>query len=172
VEPGAGVRTADALGATWATLNPDTPFEPFFQDSVFDESFRGSRGITNIFAFTAILALLISCLGLFGLAAQNTASRMKEMTIRKILGATVGHMAGLANRRFLVLLALAALVATPLSYALIKALLDSIYRYHIGVGPASFVTAYLLVFAIAVLTVSSQIRKLAGVNPAEVLRND
>jgi ABC-type antimicrobial peptide transport system permease subunit len=134
--------------------------------------YEETRGIANIFGFTALMALLISCMGLFGLVSQNIASRMKEISIRKVLGASIPSIAGLVNRRFLMLLLLAAVIATPLSYKLIVAVLDSIYSYHIGVRPLAIVLAHVLVFFTAAVTIATQVRRLSAANPATVLRNE
>ncbi|MEX1103449.1 MAG: ABC transporter permease, partial [Dehalococcoidia bacterium] len=169
VAPGTGVRTAAAMEAAWKLLVPGRPYQHFFQDDVFDSYYREMRGITRIFGFVALMALLISCMGLFGLVAQHVAGRLREVGVRKVLGASVGHLIALTNRRFAYLLLLAALLATPASYYLIGALLDSIYQYHPPLNAAPFVLAYLLVFLTAALTVSTQVRKLVTVNPARVL---
>lgn len=172
VEAGAGTQTAEAVAAIGARLMPDETDWYFFQDTVFDGYFQETQGITDIFLFIAVLALLISCMGLFGLASQNTASRLKEVSIRKVLGATVTHVAALMNRRYALLLLLAAVLATPLSYLLLNALLDSIYVYRMGIGVGPFLLAYLLVFLTGLLTISTQLRLLAIANPADLLRNE
>ena len=172
VNTGAGVESALALKNTWERLVPGTPFEYFFQNEVFEQFFQESGGITRVFTFVAIIALLISCLGLFGLASQNIASRLKEISIRKVLGASVPHITLMANRRFLLLLSIGAVVATPLSYLIMNTLLDDIYTYRMSIGPSSFIFAYVLVFITASLTIATQVYKLISTNPVEVLRNE
>jgi putative ABC transport system permease protein len=172
VNTGAGVESALALKNTWERLVPGTPFEYFFQNEVFEQFFQESGGITRVFTFVAIIALLISCLGLFGLASQNIASRLKEISIRKVLGASVPHITQMANRRFLLLLSIGALVATPLSYLIMNTLLDDIYTYRMSIGPSSCIFADVLVFITASLTIATQVYKLISTNPVEVLRNE
>ena len=94
----------------------------------------------------------MSCVGLFGLAAQRMHTRMKEICIRKIFGVPVSKAVLLVNGNFFVLLAIAALVATPLSYFILNALLDSIYTFRMKVGPSSFIIAYLLMFVTVIIT--------------------
>jgi len=173
-KPGTAVQTADALEESWARLHPDVEFDNFFffQDTAFDEFYEESQGITNVFVFTALMALLLSCMGLFGLAAQNVASRMKEISIRKVLGASVMQVTQLVNRRFFMLLIIAAILASPLSFFIVEMLLGSIYVYHLPMGPAPFIIAYVLVFLTAALTISTQLRKVVTANPAQELRND
>lgn len=172
LEAGFGASTAEAVEQLGRRLMPNETNWYFFQDSVFDTDFNESKGIADIFLFVASLALLISCLGLFGLASQHTLSRMKEVSVRKVLGASVIGLAALLNRKYAILLVVAALIATPLSYVLLNLLLDSIYAYRESVGAGPFVVAYVLVFCTGILTISSQYRVLEYANPAELLRND
>ena len=172
VEAGTGVETEAYLSETWKHLFPDEPYDSFFQDSVFDGFFRDTRNITKIFTFTALMALVISCMGLFGLASQNITRRMREISIRKVLGASVSHVTQLVHRGFFLLLAIAAIIATPLTYYMLNPLLDSIYEYRIPIDSLPFILAFVLVFVTAIVTVSTQIYRVATTNPAEVLRNE
>lgn len=181
VAPGAGTQTAHvaeaaraakAMEAAWKRLAPGQPYQHFFQDEVFDSYHREMQGLTRLFGFVALMALLISCMGLFGLVAQHVAGRMREVGVRKVLGASVGQLVALTNRRFAFLLLLAALLATPTSYLLIGALFDTIYRYHPPLTAAPFAISYVLILLTAALTISTQIRKLVTVNPAHVLSDN
>ncbi|MEM1096427.1 MAG: ABC transporter permease [Bacteroidota bacterium] len=169
---GSATATVKALEAQWSGLVPGTAMRYVFQDDVFDEFFRGNKGTQRVFVFTALMALLLSCMGLFGLAAQNATSRMKEVGIRKSLGASLGQVARLVNQRFVVLLLIAAVIATPLCAMLVEALLSSIFSYHSGVTPLPFMLAYIIVFLVAALTISTQVYRIAVVNPADVLRDE
>ena len=97
---------------------------------------------------------------------------MKEISIRKVLGASVGNVTRLANQRFMILLAVAAFIATPLSYMILDFLFDDIFTYRMPLGPLPFLTAYGLVFLTALLTTTGQIYRVIEANPAEVLRNE
>lgn len=171
IQPGTSVQTEAAVAHIWAELFPDEPYEVFFQDTVFDAFYRENRRMTQIFAFGAGAALLISCLGLFGLTAQNITRRMKEISIRKVLGASVPHITQTVNQRFLVLLAIAALVALPLSYHLLDALLASMYSYRISLEAWPFLLAFAIVFLTAFLTIIAHTRKVSTAQPADILRN-
>ncbi|GAB5519068.1 MAG: ABC transporter permease [Rhodothermales bacterium] len=172
LQAGTATAVVEAMEAAWAEVAPSQTFSYVFQDEVFARFFEETRGIQKVFVFTALMALLLSCMGLFGLAAQNATSRMKEVGIRKSLGASLGHVTRLVNQRFIILLFVAAVVATPLCALLIGVLLDSIYRFHPGVMTLPFVVAYVIVFLVAALTISTQIYRIAVVNPAEVLRDE
>ena len=162
-----------ALASVWNSSFPDDPgMNYYFQDESFDRFFYEFQGVNQILIFTAILALLLSCAGLFGIAAQHTASKMKEMSIRKILGASVFQIAQAGNRQFVFLLILAAVLATPVSYVLLTGMLESFMAYRMSLGPGPFLLATALILLIALVTVSSQVYKLVTVNPAELLKDE
>ena len=172
VSPGTGEQTEEAIHALWRSHVPDLEYNAFFQNTVFQAALRENTNIKKIFSFIAGLALIIACMGLFGLVAQKVARRLREISIRKLLGASVPHLARKMNRSFVIILVIAAIIASPLGYFAMTALLTGIYDDPISVGPSSFLMSFLLVLVTAVLTISTQLRKLARANPAEVLRNE
>ena len=111
-------------------------------------------------------------MGLFGLVSLNIARRMKEFSIHKVLGASLGAVIRLVNKEFVRLLIIAIVISTPLSYWLMKSLLDSIYEYHVPVGGLPFVFAAICLLTIAVLTVSSHVYKVVVANPVDSLRTE
>ncbi len=173
---GAGDQVEAFVETTWARLFPDAVLTQFFQEAVFDQSYRQYNNVVQAFSYIAALALLIACMGLFGLASQNIARRMKEVSIRKVVGASVPHLAFLVNRGFLGLLALAAAIATALCVIGLNILMSivraEIPLAHMPLTPLPFVLAYVLVFATAALAIGSQVYKLVGANPADVLRSE
>lgn len=172
VEAGTEEATVARLEAAWHRLAPNEPFSYFFQHEVFERFDRANRGLINTLNVVALLALFISCMGLFGLVSHHMASRMKEISIRKVLGASLSRLALQMNRRFLGILLLAACIATPLSYFMLDALLDAIYTYRMDLGAVSFIIAIGLLLVTGVLTASPQIYRLAMANPADILRDE
>jgi ABC-type antimicrobial peptide transport system permease subunit len=170
--PETGAETAETVEATWKRLFPDKPYRGFFQDTIFDELYRENTNIKQLFSFIAILALVIACLGLFGLAAQNILRRMREISIRKVLGGSVAHISQIVNRGFLLIVALAAVIATPLGYFAMRMLLDSVYPDPVPLGPYPFLLSFFFVAITALFTVGSQVYRVAYNNPADVLRNE
>jgi putative ABC transport system permease protein len=170
--PGTATHTGVVLGNTWKRFFPDVAFNHFFQNEAFDQMYRDAGGILRIFTFTTVLALLMSCVGLFGLASQRALSKMKEICIRKIFGISDSKAILLVNGNFLKLLTVAALVAAPISYIILNALLDSLYTYRMEVGPAAFIISYLLVVITMLLTLLKKFREIINTNPAEILRNE
>ena len=172
----AGDEVKAFVEATWARLFPEAVLTQFYQKTVFDESYRQYNNVVRAFSYIAALALLIACMGLFGLASQNIARRMKEVSIRKVVGASVSHLAFLVNRGFLGQLALAATLATALCVIGLSVLMSVVRAHvplaHMPLTPVPFTLAYVLVFATAALAVGAQIYKLIDANPADVLRSE
>ena len=173
IQPGSEDEAITALASVWNSSFPDAQgMDYYLQDESFDQFFYEFQGVNQILIFTALLALILSCAGLFGIASQHTASKMKEMSIRKILGASVLQIAQVGNRQFAFLLILAAVLATPVSYVLLTGMLDSFMEYRMTLGPGPFLLAGGLILLVAAGTVSSQVYKLVTVNPAELLRDE
>lgn len=169
---GRGVAVAEFVEAEWRERYPDEPYYAHFQDTMFDGFYRENQNIARVFIFTAAMALVISCMGLFGLAAQNISRRMKEISIRKVLGASVFGVAQLVNRGFVILLVIASIIAAPLSYVMLNALLDSLFPYHAAIGATPLIVSFVVLVLTALLTISSQVNKVVHANPADVLRNE
>jgi putative ABC transport system permease protein len=153
----------------WKKFSPHFPFAFQFLDEVFEEQYRTDQRTGAIFKYFAILAVFISCLGILGLAAFTAEQRTKEIGIRKILGASVSGIVSLVSREFIVLLALANVIAWPAAYFLTRRLLDS-YAYRTSITIWIFVTAGALALAVALFTVSFQALKAARTDPAKALR--
>lgn len=170
VKTGTGIASLKALQNIWQRQFPDRVYNAFFQDSVFENGFRNNMTMTKIFSATAILTLVISCMGLFGLVTLMISNRMKELSIHKVMGASVTQISLLITKRYVTLLSLAMILALPSSYIFIKMLLDGVYRYHMPLGPLPFFWACLVVFATAFATVAAQVYKAATQNPIDAIR--
>lgn len=172
VQEGTGTRTRSTLEAAWRRSFADSPLEISGQEESFNDMYYETQGILRIFIFTTAIALLMSCIGLFGLASQRVQAKQKEICIRKIFGVPLVRAVLLVNGNFLVLLGVAALVASPLSYILLNELLDSIYIYRMDVHGGPFVLSYLLMAVTILITLSGKIYQIAVANPANILRNE
>ncbi len=170
VSAGTGAQSAAALRDLWQKLFPDSVYTAFFQDSVFEQGHRNNMTITKIFTATAVITLLISCMGLFGLVTLMISRRLKEFGIHKVLGASVAQISLLITQRYALLLSAALLFGLPLSYFFLKALLDGVYKYHMPLGPLPFILAGLVVLFTAFLTVAAQVYKAAVGNPIDAIR--
>lgn len=150
-------------------MAPAQPFESSFMDDDFNHIYDAEQRIGSIFINFAVLAILIACLGLFGLVTYAAEQRSREIGIRKVLGASVNNIVGLLSKDFLGLVGIAALIAFPLAaWAMHRWLQD--FAYRVNMAWWVFLVAGLLALVIALLTVSVQAIRAALVNPVESLK--
>jgi len=169
-----GVDIQDALAKAGAIVKADYPGYPFeyqFIDSDFDQLFKTETLTGTLAGVFASLAIFISCLGLFGLAAYTAERRIKEIGIRKVLGASVGGLAGLLSKDFLKLVVISCLLAFPIAWLAINNWLQS-YQYRVAVNWWVFALAGVTALLIALATVSFQAIKAALMNPVKSLRSE
>ncbi|MEM6515503.1 MAG: ABC transporter permease [Bacteroidota bacterium] len=171
-EKGVAVDKAiSKIGTVFKSNLPDQPFEYTFTDDAFNQKFKSEQLVGSLSQIFAILAIFISCLGLFGLAAYTAEQRKKEVGIRKVLGASVSVVVRLLSKDFLKLVVIAIIVATPIAwYFMHNWLLD--YEYRIEINWWVFVAAGFAAIGIAMVTVSFQAVKAAIANPTESLKMD
>ncbi len=163
--------TIKGLEEKWRERNPERPFHYFFIDEIFDRRYRADRRLGNIILYFSLLAVFLSCMGLFGMSTYSAERRTKEIGIRKVLGATVAGIVRLMSGEFLLLVGLANLIAWPLSYFAMNRWLESFaYRIRFVDWMWSFPAAGLAAIVIALLTVSLQSFRAAAANPADSLR--
>jgi putative ABC transport system permease protein len=165
-------QTADYLKTTWEELIPDAPYISFFQDEVFESYFKDQNNIIKLFSFTAAITLIIASMGLFGLVSISIDKRMREISIRKVLGAAMTNVVRIVNKEFVTVLLISTVVATPLGYLLLKSLFDSYYEYHMPIALTPFVFTFVLISGTSLLAISSLIYKVAVSNPADILREE
>ena len=168
--PGSVEQTRDNFKKIWLDLFPDSPFNGFYQKTVFESGIRNTETITKIFASVAGITMVISCMGLFGLASLMISRRTKELSIHKVHGASLIRIAGLVSKKFIIILALAIVLAAPSGYFFLKNLMDAVYMYHMPLGVLPFIVGAVFVILTALLTISSQIYKSAVQNPINALR--
>ncbi len=169
VPPGFDPTLIDTI---WAKLFPGKKASYLFQNKVFDISYNSMRKMNRAFIAIAFLSLMIACMGLFGLASQNAATRMKEMAVRKSLGASGANLAYELNRKFVILLGVSAILASLLCYFGINGALSLVPSKNLPLGVFPILLAFLLMFSTAAIAVFYQSRKIALINPAEVLKSE
>ena len=156
---------------TWKKFLPETPFEYTFLDENFDKLYRSEQRQGTLFTTFSCIAIFIACLGLLGLSAFAITQRIKEIGIRKVLGASVGGIVGLLSKDFLKLVAIAAIIAFPIAwYAMHNWLGD--FAYRISIQWWVFLVAGILASAVALITISFQAIKAAVANPVKSLRSE
>ena len=167
--PGNTEATIKALDKVYTGLNPAYPFTYNFFDKDLDNLYRGEQKMGSIFNLFAILAIFISCLGLYGLSAFMAEQRTKEIGVRKVLGASVTGIVYLLSTSFTRLILVAIAIAIPLSWYGIHQWLEG-FAYHISVSWVVFALASLAVLVIAWITVSYESVKAAVTRPAVSLK--
>src|SRR6266496_4426032 len=159
------------IQSVWQKNFPDHPFEYQFLDDNFSEVYRADTQVSSIVGILAGLAIIISCLGLFGLASYSAERRVKEVGIRKVLGASVQNIVAMLSKDFLKYVLIAALIAWPLAwFSVYKWLQD--YAYRIDISWWIFLLAVLVAIIIALITISFQAIKAAVANPVKSLRTE
>jgi putative ABC transport system permease protein len=164
-------QTVSAIEDKWKSVAPDLPFEYSFMDADFDQLYKGERQSAKLITYFASLSILISCLGLFGLATFMAEQRTKEIGIRKVMGASVRGIAALLSKDFLKLVLIAVAIAIPVAWHFTDKWLQE-FAYHIHLEWWIFAVASLMALIIALMTVSVQAIKAAVQNPVNSLRSE
>jgi len=170
--PGVDAGTAIATFAPiFSKYNPAYPYSYHFADERYAAKFNQEVLIGKLSGIFAILAIFISCLGLFGLAAYVAQQRTKEIGIRKVLGASVTQLWVLLSREFIILVLLSCLIAAPIAFYFMHGWLQT-YDYRIRIGPGVFVASGAAAIVVTLITVSLQAIKAALMNPVKSLRSE
>ena len=169
-----GQPVQDGIAAVeniYQALSPSSPFEFDFVDDKYSQKFRSEERIGKLARVFAILAIFISCLGLFGLSTYVAEQRTKEIGIRKVLGASVTNLWAMQSKGFVMLVLLSCLIAAPLAWYYLDSWLNS-YDYRVDLSWTVFVVAAILALVVTLLTVSYQSIRAALANPVDSLRNE
>ena len=168
VQPSNLPQTVEKLEAIWQVNYPDYPFELHFMDADFEKLYEAEQRTGEVFKYFTILAILISCLGLFGLASFTAEQRTKEIGVRKVMGASVKQIVGLLSFEYLKWMFVANTIAWPLAWFVMNKWLQN-FAYKIQINLAYFLLAGIATCAIAIITVSFQTIKAANSNPVNAL---
>jgi len=161
--------TLSLLESTWKKSSGGKPFDYRFLDTVVDQQYAGEQRWRHIARTAALLSVIITCLGLFGLASLAAARRTREVGIRKVLGATEGSIVGLISREFLLLALIGIAVAAPIGYLIMNRWLAR-FAYHTEIGWTAIALAGGLSLAVVVASVGFQAWKAARANPVDAIR--
>ena len=171
IHSGSEMKTIENIKRLYTDYNPGYNFNFTFQDQMFNAQYSSEQRILSLSKYFAILAIFISCLGLFGLAAFNNEMRVKEIGVRKVLGSSTYAILQLLFLDFLKLVLIAILIASPVAWYLMSGWLQQ-FAYRTNIGWAVFAIASILTILIALLTVSFQAIKAASANPVKSLRTE
>lgn len=170
----AGVNPHEAMDKVkriFDKYNPAFPFEYVFVDKEYDRKFNLEVLIGKLAGLFAGLAIFISCLGLFGLAAYVAEQRSKEIGVRKVLGASITQLWMLLSKDFILLVMISCVIASPLALYFLKPWLQK-YNYHVSIGPGVFLLSAIAAMVITIVTISFQAIKAALANPVRSLRSE
>ena len=159
------------IESKWKAMAPGMPFSYQFMDESFDNMYRVEQRTGKLGLTLAIIAILIACLGLFGLATYTAEQRIKEIGVRKVLGATISNIVSMLSKDFVVLVVISSVFAIPLAWWAMNRWLQD-FAYRISIGWWVFAAAGIIALLIALITVSSQAVKAALANPVKSLRTE
>ncbi|WP_090974380.1 FtsX-like permease family protein [Parapedobacter composti] len=170
-DPARWQATLKRIGEKWAQFYPADTYQYRFYDEMLEAMYKQERQIGKLINLATAITILISCLGLFGLATLTAFQRTKEIGIRKVLGATVSGIVGLLSKDFVKLVLIAVVIASPVAWWAMNKWLED-FAYRIDIQWWMFTAAGLVAAVIALLTVSGQAIRAAVANPVESLRNE
>jgi putative ABC transport system permease protein len=171
IKAGTEKQTIERIRKSFASFSKGLTFDYHFMDEEYEALYKAESRVSVLSAYFAGLAILISCLGLFGLAAFTAQRRQKEIGVRKVIGATTGNVVFLLSKDFLKLVLIAIVIAFPLVWLMMNKWLDD-FAYRITIGPGIFIMAAFTIILITLLTISFQSIKAALANPVKSLRTE
>lgn len=163
------LQTLDRIEAAWDTAIPAWPFEFTFLDDTIQDQYLKEERLASATRYFTILAILIACSGLFGLASFSVQQRTKEIGVRKVLGASLGSIFMLVSKRFLWLIGISFVLSIPTGYYLANQWLQD-FAYRINIGPTIFIVAGITSLVMVLIAVGSQSLKAANADPVKTLR--
>ncbi|MFC1726153.1 ABC transporter permease, partial [candidate division KSB1 bacterium] len=162
-------KTISILEDNWKKIQPDKPFVYSFLNTYLERSYREDKRWNSIVFYSSIFVILVTCMGLIGITALTISRRIKEIGIRKILGASVPQIGNLLIKEFLILLIISNVLAWPVTYYFMNKWLQN-YAYKTSIDVWIFLLAGILSGIITIVTISFQVFKTAHANPADSLR--
>lgn len=171
-EPGSLIQVDAFLRKSWSAIAPDDPYEGLFQDDVFQQFFRSNRSNDTIMYFLSAVALVLACMGLYGLVSYNLARRLKEFGVRKVFGANLIHIFRLMNRDYIWIVLTAFAIGAPAGFYLMGLMIEAAYPEHIPIGMWPFIVAMGVMTLTVAVTIATQLRRVSRQSPAVTLRNE
>jgi ABC-type antimicrobial peptide transport system permease subunit len=164
-------NTIKGLDKIWSAIFPDFVFEYEFYDEAIGKMYRLETAILGLIQAFSLIAILIGCLGLYGLVSFMVAQKTKEIGVRKVLGASIGQILWLFGKEFFILIIIAFCIAVPLAWWVLNGWLQD-FQYRIQLSAGIFIVALVLTALIACITVGYQSLRASLVNPIKSLRTE
>lgn len=162
----------ESMDEAWKKLFPDRLSNVTYMDENLGEAAEVNGNIKIMFVFLGIVAAVLSAIGLFSLVSLDIIKRMKEIGVRKVLGASIPHIVNLINKRYFVILSISSVLGSVMGYYMSDMLMGSIWTYYLPIGPGAFIISILILAVIAIITVGGKVIKAATTNPAYTLRDE
>ncbi|MCE2996789.1 MAG: ABC transporter permease [Cyclobacteriaceae bacterium] len=156
----------------WQNIAPYDTYEGFVQDDVFASFNQNNNAHVQLLTFVCLITIILASLGLLGLVFFNTTRRMKEYSIRKVMGATGEQIFQLMNKDYVIILSTAFILGAPSGFFLVNSLIQKVYPDPKGANPLPFILAVSIMMAVVAITVTTQLVRITKQSPSEVLRND
>jgi putative ABC transport system permease protein len=163
--------TITEIGKKWRVINPDTPFEYSFLNEDIKKQYEEDKRVSEVISTFTVVAMIISCLGLYGLSSFMAERRFKEIGVRKVMGASVQQIVGMMSGEFVRLVIVAFVISVPLAWYAISLWLEK-FAYKTSLDPSVFVLAGSGALLIALITISFESLRAAAANPVNALRNE
>jgi len=155
----------------WNKLSTETPFDYYFVDQWFDNQYKKEQQLLKITSAYSIISLVLCGLGLFGLTGLVVQGRLKEIGIRKVLGANMGSLINMINRPFMAIMLISVLVGSPIAYLLAEKWLNQ-FEYHIQPGISAFLLAWIITSGLSIIIISISSVRASLKNPTDVLSQE
>lgn len=162
----------DFMNAEWNKIFPNRLYNGYILSSVLQQTTALNMSVVYGYTFLGFVAMLLSATGLYTLVSLNANRRMKEIGIRKIVGASVGSIIGTINKEFIIILIIASFFGSWAGYAWCNTIMGSIWKYYQGVNVFTFIAAIAILFLVAVVTIGYKVVGISRINPVDTLRNE
>jgi ABC-type antimicrobial peptide transport system permease subunit len=166
------IETMAKIRELWKSVDPIHPFEGQFYDDAIEDAYSELSAMLKVIGFLSFIAISIASLGLLGMVVFTTETRLKEISIRKVLGATSSNLVFLLSRGFLALLTISALIALPITYLFFERVVLTNFPFHDPIGIEELFGGLLAVLAIAFIMIGCQTMRASRSNPAEILKSE
>ncbi len=164
--------TIEKIRSAWKKIDKVHPFDAKFYDEQIERAYSEFDAMLKMIGFLSFLAISIASMGLLGMVVFTTETRLKEVSVRKVLGASVANLIFLLSRSFIIMLSIASLIALPATYIFFEQVVLSNMAFHAPIGVGELLMSVFLVMVIACIMIGSQTFRVARTNPAQVLKNE
>jgi ABC-type antimicrobial peptide transport system permease subunit len=162
----------EEMESSYKVVFPDELPNVSYMDENMAETMDININIRKMFVFLGIIAAILSAIGLFSLVSLDIIKRMKEIGVRKVLGASTANIVKIINKRYIIILSIASVLGSILGYLMADMLMASIWSYYLPIGPMAFILSITLLVVIAMVTVGGKVIRAAQANPSTTLRDE